>query len=508
MTEKKFNEVYNFIAKNIDNEAAKKFSKAYHEGRASEWLTKAWPKLEEFESWTLKYNTVDDLTKSKEDQLKTIYKNNPDFSKISSARMKTILTNNDVTEDELRDYYNFRNAQKSQMEDFNKRRYPEISKEYTETNRAKESSYFNSPLSNEYAREQYIKGNKNAAYVNEVLGKAAGAADFAPLPFSLAGPAIRLGQNIYSDQPVRPVATSADFLGAIIPDVAEKPAKMLWQYLKGSKAGKLLESPWGKQLENRIKAEDSKIAKQAMKDLDYVKDLDLDKLTNTEIVDLYNNVKTPEIRSAMEEYWKARGAVEEGRSLQELASTIATKADDMTGAARNKALIEADLVKAASDRAAKDEALITAERKAEHLAKMKTPELQVKSGILPAEQPLMRGGDFNPYYKDVPLNNISEYMESQIEPNKLYDALYNIIKLGGRKMARTTLSGRTGQWNSFDPEPKDNRESNINEVIKMFSNSWSLYNKPEGYDTDPLIREAYDKWKNSLPTYQYKYWRP
>ena len=197
MTEKKFNEVYNFIAKNIDNEAAKKFSKAYHEGRASEWLTKAWPKLEEFESWTLKYNTVDDLTKSKEDQLKTIYKNNPNFSKISTARMKTILANNDVTEAEIRDYYDRREAERKEIDKFNKRRYSEIKTNKAEAERADEydSNLYNRFLGNEYARKHYIKGNKGQAIANEIAGKAAFASDFAPFPISLAGPTIRAAQK-------------------------------------------------------------------------------------------------------------------------------------------------------------------------------------------------------------------------------------------------------------------------------------------------------------------------
>lgn len=508
LTDKKFNAVNNFLMKYVDPEAAKSFKDARNKGKEIEWLEANWETLDEYEPWTQTYSSIKDLTMPPEGQMQKIYNSNPDFTKISKARMKTILANNDFTLEQLKDYYDFRNYQKSQMEEFNKKRYPEISKEYTEANRAKDDSRYNSFLANEYAREHYIKGHPVQAAINEVAGKVAAASDFAPFPFSLAGPAIRTTQKLAADKPVLTLSTGLDVAGSIIPDIAERPAKMLWQYLKGSKFGKFLESKWAKQLENRIKAEDNMIAEQAMKDLDKVKGLDLDRLTNTEIIDLYNNIKTPEIRSALEEYWKARGAVEEGRSLEELASTIATKADDMTGAARNKALTEADLIKAASDKAAKDEALITAERKAEHLAKMKTPELQVKTGNLPTEQPLMRGGDFNPYYKDVPLSDISEYMTSQIEPSKLNDALYNIIKLGGRKMARTTIGGRTGQWDAFDPEPKDNRESNINEVIKMFSNRWSLSSKPEGYDTDPLIREAYDKWKNSLPMYQFNDWRP
>ena len=394
------------------------------------------------------------------------------------------------------------------MEEFNRNRYPEISKEYTEATRANDDSYFNSALANEYARDHYIKGHPNQAVVNEVAGKTAGLLDFLPFPYSLGGSLIRTTQKWADDKDVMTTGTALDFAGSIIPDIAEKPAKFIWNYLKGNKFGKFLESKWGKQIENRIKSTDNVVAEQAAKDLELVKNLDLDALDNTQIIELYSNIKTPEIRSAIEEYWKARGAVEEARTLDDLAAEVANKAESMTGKARNKALIEADLLSAGAERAAKDEALVTAERKAENIAQMKTPELQVKSGVLPKEQPIMTNGDLNPYYRNVPLKDIDEYMKSQIEPSVVNDFLYNTLKYGGRKMARTTIGMRTGQWDTFDPTPKDNRESNINEVIKMFSNNWSLINKPEGYETDPLIREAYDKWKNSLPMYQYKSWRP
>lgn len=508
MTEKKFNEVYNFIDKNIDKvtgtKYAKDFSNAYNEGKATEWLTKNWPELEEYEAWTLKYNSVDDLTKSKEDQLKTIYKNNPDFSKISFPRMNTILANNDVTEDELRDYYARRNAEKKEIDEFNNRRYSEIKTNKAEAERADK---YNSMLANEYARKHYIKGNKGQAIANEIAGKAAFASDFATLPISLAGPTIRAVQKWAADEPVITPGTGFDYVGAIVPDVAEKPAKMLWQYAKGSRLGKLLESKWGKQIENRIKAEDNKLAEQATKDLELTKGLDLDQLDNIQLVELYRNVKTPEIRSAIEEYWKAKGMVEEGKSLDELASTIAGRADALEGAERARALKDADLIAAAAEREARDEALITAERKADYLARKKQPELEVRSGKLPEEQPLFTNGDFNTYYRDVPLKDINEYMESQIEPSKFNDFIYQALKLGGRKTARTTLSGRTGQWDAIDYNPNYDEDKAVQEVKRMFMNSWSTNTKPEGYYTDPLIKAAYDKWVRFDAPYSYKDWR-
>ena len=509
LTEKKYNEIHNFIRKNIGDKPATKFAKAYQEGRATDWLKNAWPKLEEYEAWTLKYSNVNDLTKSKEDQLKDIYNKNPNFSAISDARMKTILAGNDVTKQEIKDYYDFRAEQKKLVDKINKERYAKVNEEYTKANRAKDDSYFNSALANEYAREQYLKGNKTAAYINEGLGKAAAAIDFAPAPFSLVAPAIRLGQNIYSDQPVSKLSTIADFGGAFIPDIAEKPAKMGWQYLKQGKLRNLFDSKTMKQIENRIKAADNQVAENAAKDLQLMKDVNLDNLTDTELYKLYNNVTTPEFKKSIEDYWKARAKRTEADYISEMPTEIANKAEGLTGAERAHELKKADVAAgmAKAERDAADEALTYAERRAEYLAKVKEPELQLKSGKLPQEEPLFVNGDFNSYYRNAPLNTISDYVESQIEPSKVNDAPYQILKLGGTKAARSGIGGRLGQWDMFNPEPKDNRESNVNAVIRMFSDSWNLINKPEGYDTEPIIREAYDKWKASLPKYEYKSWR-
>lgn len=488
LTEKKYNEIHNFIHKNIGDKPAAKFAKAYQEGRAIDWINKAWPKLEEYEAWTLKYSNINDLVKSKEDQLKDIYNKNPDFSAISDARMKTILAGNDVTKQEIKDYYDFRAEQRKLVDKINKERYAKVNEEYTKANRAKDKSYFNTPLANEYAREQYLKGNKTAAYINEGLGKAAAVTDFAPFPFSLAAPAIRLGQNIYSDQPVSKLSVAADFGGAFIPDIAEKPAKIGWQYLKQGKFRNLFDSKRLKQIENRIKAADNQVAENAAKDLQLMKDVNLDNLTDTELYKLYNNVTTPEFKKSIEDYWKARAKRTEAGQFAEMPNGIA------------EAIAERDIPVA-------EQALANAERNADYLAKVKEPELQLKSGKLPQEEPLFVNGDFNSYYRNAPLSTISDYVESQIEPSKFNDALYQIIKLGGTKAARSGIGGRLGQWDTFNTEPKDNREANVNDVIRMFSNSWDLINKPEGYDTEPIIREAYDKWKASLPKYEYKSWR-
>lgn len=489
MTEKKFNEVHNFIRKNIGEKPAAGFNAAYKQGKAAEWITKFWPKLEEYEAWTLKYSNIDDLTKSKEDQLKDIYNKNPDFSAISKARMKTILAGNDnVTEKEIEDYYKFRAEQKKLVDKINKERYAKVNEEYTKANRAKDDSYFNSALANEYAREHYLKGHPIQAKINEVAGKAAAASDFLPFPLSLGGPLIRTTQKWAADKDVGNLGTATDFAAAIIPDIAEKPAKMGWEYLKQGKFGKLFESKRMKQIENRIKAADNQVAENASKDLQLMKDVNLDKLTDTELYKLYNDVTTPEFKKSIEDYWKARASRTEAGQFAEMPNGIA------------EAIAERDIPAA-------EQALADAQRRADYLVNVKEPELQLKSGKLPQDEPLFVNGDFNSYYRNAPLSTISDYVESQVEPSKLNDALYQMLKLGGTKAARSGIGGRLGQWNTFNPEPKDNRESNVNDVIRMFSNSWDLINKPEGYDSEPIIREAYDKWKASLPKYEYKSWR-
>lgn len=68
---------------------------------------------------------------------------------------------------------------------------------------------------------------------------------------------------------------------------------------------------------------------------------------------------------------------------------------------------------------------------------------------------------------------------------------------GGRKAARSGLGGRLGQWNTFNPEPNKS-EQLIKDVITMYSNKWSPMEVPQEYHTNPLIRDAYDKWYNDI----------
>ena len=405
--------------------------------------------------------------------MESIYNRYPDYSKLTENQIKRFESSSNQSREELKKYYKFREDQKKAVNKFNDERYKEIEATRKESERAKEfdDSFYNKYLGNEYAREHYIKGHPIQARINEIAGKAAGIADFLPAPLSLGGPAIRSAQKWAADKDVMTVGTAMDLAGAFIPDAVEKPAKFAWQYLKQGKFGKYLEAPWAKQLEARIKKSDNKAAQEAANDIKLTKGLDVDKLTDEQIENIYKQIKTPEIKKSIEDYWKAKRSVDEARQFAEMPNGIA------------EAIAERELP-------ATEDALITAERKADYLAKVNKPLLEVRSRNLPKDQPLMVNGDFNTYYKDVPLKDIIDYRESQVVPNLKDEALYQILKLGGRKAARATIGAH--KWDEINYKPNYNEDKAINEIINMYSDDWK-YGKPSNYN-DPLIKAAYDKW--------------
>ena len=102
----------------------------------------------------------------------------------------------------------------------------------------------------------------------------------------------------------------------------------------------------------------------------------------------------------------------------------------------------------------------------------------------------MVNGDLNTYYKDVPLKDVGEYLDKQVEPSKVNDLLYNMLRMGGYKAAHSTLGGH--KWNEIDYKPNYSEDKALNEIINMYSDEWK-YGKPANYN-EPLIKAAYDKW--------------
>lgn len=482
------NSIRNDLRTWLGNEWANSFDKSKDKAR---WFRDNQDALLTNDQFVKKYD-IDALQGVDSKAMESIYNRYPDYSKLTENQIKRFESSSNQSREELKKYYKFREDQKTAVKKFNDERYKEIEAARKESERAKDKSYYTSPFANEYARKAYIQGNKDLAGKQEFLGKTAAVSDFMPFPVSLMGPAIRVSQKYKSGEDIMTPGTALDFAGAVIPDMVEKPAKLAWQFLKGSKAGKLLESKTLKQIENRIKAADDKAAQEAANDIKLTEGLDVDRLTDEGIENIYNQLKTPEIKKSVEDYWKAKRSMDVARETEGTAAQIADVAEGLSGVERERALQYADIAaaQAAMEREAADQALTTAERKANYKAAISKPTLEVRSGNLPKEQPLMVNGDFNTYYKDVPLKDIIDYRESQVIPNFKDEALYQLLRLGGRKAARATLGDH--KWNEIDYKPNYNEDKAINEIINMYSDDWK-YGKPSNYN-DPLIKAAYDKW--------------
>lgn len=480
LSDKKYNEVYNFLNQYVDKNAANAFKKAHSEGREIEWLNKNWNRLEEYTSWTNSYSSIEDLTASPEKQLEQIYNKNPDYDKISPARMKNILDNNDVTKEQLKSYYDYRKAQSDEISKVKEDKFKDATTEYEQIERSKDDSYFNSPLANEYARESYIKGNMPMAYYNEILGKVGGISDFAPLPWAAWGPAFRTTQKYYAGKDILTPSTFADFGGAIIPDLIEKPARLAFNTVKGGLERiipKVGDTKIMKAIEARVNKLDSKKSSDIAKSDLEIMNTDLTKLSDKELLNLYNKANNPKLKAQIEEYFKAKGKVNEAQIIKESpminsskeAKDLANKKFDEANESLNKA--NQDFIKVSSQEQPTTE-LIAGNNKKEPFA----------------------DNNLTPYYKDTPLSTLSEYEASKVTPNKTATVLtYAGIPIG-IKSARSMLGGRLGQWDTFDPEPKDNSKQLIKDTINMYSDQWNPLEPPADYHTNSLIRAAYDEW--------------
>lgn len=468
------------------NEWANSFDKSKDKAR---WFRDNQDALLTNDQFVRKYD-IDALQGVDSKAMESIYNRYPDYSKLTENQIKRFESSSNQSRKELKKYYKFREDQKKEVKKINDERYKELETARQESERAK-GGYYNSPVANEYARKMKIKGASDEDVLRqEMVGKTAAFADFLPLPASLIGPALRIWQKDKAGEPIFTTGTATDIAGAVIPDVVEKPAKLAWQYLKRSKFGKILDSKTGKQIENRINAADDVAAKQAANDINLTANTNLDELDYNQLVDLYREVKNPEIKKAIEDYWAARNAKEESRNLGEMATEIANKSETMVPAERKKALIEADIDKALADKELEKKGLVDAERKFNYAKDFNKPTLEVKSGHLPKEQPLMVNGDLNTYYKDVPLKDVSDYLDKQVEPSKVNDLLYNMLRMGGYKAAHSTLGGH--KWNEIDYKPNYSEDKALNEIISMYSDEWK-YGRPANYN-EPLIKAAYDKW--------------
>jgi hypothetical protein len=481
MNKKQFNErtinkIYNFIKKEFNEEWAESFD---NDPDKASWLLINRDVLETSKDWNNNFK-IEDLLKSNKSAMESIYSTYTNIDDITPERMAQLSNAYDITKDDLKKYYDMRKKQTEAVNKYNQDRWAEIDKNRQEAERAKESSYFNSPIANEYARKHYIQGNPGKAYVNEVAGKVAGISDFLPWPFSYGGPAIRSAQKWYADEDVLTRGTAADFIGASLGGLSKIPG--VNEIVKGT-TGKIAniltrsKNPTAKQIANVVNkkaiAEEEAIAKREIANLNQIGNLD--NLTQDELYKLYNSTDDPVIKASIEKVHKARQELEFARERQghpevagnDAAATLA--ADEVANKAKALEQANNDAIRNAADYQS---------------------FLQAKSG----EIEFSPYGDIPTFFKDVPAEVVAEQYARKQKPSFLSKALGEGILGIGRKTAGQSVARRN--WDEINYKPDYNEDKAINEVIKMYSDNWSLNKLPDNYD-NPLIQKAYERWSNN-----------
>lgn len=468
------NKIYNYLLNEYGIETATNFDEAADKPA---FLIRNRETLESDNKWNKNFK-IEDLLKSNKSAMESIYSTYGNIDDISNERMNQLSNAYDITKEDLNKYYDMRKKQTEEVNKYNQERWAEIDKNRQEAERTKDG-YYNTPIANEYARKHYIQGRPYQALVNEVAGKAAAGFDFAPPGFSLAGPAIRTVQKWAADEPWATKETLADWGGGALGFLGKVPGvKQAIQGTTGKIANLLTRSKNQKAQEianvinKKAIAEEEALARQELANLKQVGDLD--KLGQDELYKLYNATSDPVLKANIEKVHKARQELEAARVKQ--GNPIVAN----NNAAANLAADEVILKDAALDEA--NNAVI--KNMADYEA-----FLQAKSGDIN----FTPYGDIPAFYKDVPLEVVAEQYARKQQPTFISKALGEGILGIGRKTTGQTIAHRN--WDEINYKPDYNEDKAVDEVIRMYSNDWSLNRTPSNYD-NPLIKAAYDKWFN------------
>ena len=445
-TDKQINKIRKVLRDKINDEWAESFDSA--DDKAS-WLVRNRDYLESVPGWNKTYN-IEDLLKSNKSAMESIYSTYSNIDDITPERMAQLSNAYDITKDDLKKYYDMRAEQAKAVQKYNEERWSEIDKARNEAQRAKDKSYYSSPLANEYARKAYIQGDLENAKWHEAAGKIAGAADFAPFPISLAGPMIRQYQryDIGEEKPsyIPSAETLLDYGSAVIPDIAERPAKLGLRYAKGAlekvfnKAG---DTKLFKQLENIANAKDAERAtKAAAIDKALIDELgDMNKYSTEDLLKFANSTDNPTIKNEIYKFIDAR---HNGQSLP-------TSLD---------------------------------------LQMKELPSIELKANQ-PAV-PVFKNGSVDVRYQPVNASQLAEYQALQDRGGRIANLLETGFNLGTRKFARSGIRGDIAPTTWYNYKPEFNEDKAKDEIIKLYGNNWTLNNRPD--TDDPLIQAAYDKW--------------
>ncbi len=495
LTDKKKSVVRRFLEENKGPEWVKSFDKAKDKYG---WIKLNWDELEQSEAWVEKFDSLSDFTKSKKQQLESTYKEYPHLGNLSQYRINNILSKSDFTEDEMRDYYEYRAAKDAAEAENDQKKVQEATDRYMKLQRSRDDSYFNTPIANEYARKAYIEGTGDEVK-QELLGKGASLFDW--LPFvSLASPAMRQSQRIMAGEEPAEVGipskkTAIDYGSALVPDIIERPGKLALGALKSAVnkiagRGAAREIPVLTQVENRMNR-GSIEAQNARNDILFGK-FNLEDLDDAQIRELYNEVSDPKIKADIEAYWRSRREYNQAQMIRESAE----------GNPQLTQTAEENLERARSEmeRAATDYNLN---------ARGREGELRIKGEL--ADKPVFSEGVFDERYADAPLSTINEYVKAQDKGGAGAALVEKALKFGSPKVIRSTAGGRLWNWDMIDPEADVKNydpQRDIDLVIKTQSKNWKIDEKPADYDENPLVREAYDQWRVSpFKEWKYKSWR-
>lgn len=451
MNKKQFNErtinkIYNFLKKEFNEEWAESFD---NDSDKASWLLINRDMLETSKEWNNNFK-IEDLLKSNKSAMESIYSTYSNIDDITPERMAQLSNAYDITKDDLKKYYDMRAEQSKAVQKYNEERWAEIDKARNEAERSKDKSYYSSPLANEYARKAYIQGDLDKAKWHEAAGKLAGITDFAPFPISLAGPMIRQYQryDVGVEKPsyIPSIETLLDYGSSVIPDIAERPAKLGLNYAKGAlekvfnKAG---DTKLFKQMENIAKAKDAeRTAKEALRDKALIGELaDMNKYSTEELLKFANSTDNPTIKSEIYKFIDARHS---GQSLP-IAVELQTK---------------------------------------------ELPSIELKANQ--PEVPVFKNGSVDPRYQEVNASQLADYQALQDRGGRIANILETGLNLGTRKFARSGIRGDVAPSTWYNYKPEYNEDKAKEEIIKLYGNNWTLNERPD--TDDPLIQAAYDKW--------------
>jgi len=445
-TDKQINNIRKVLKDKLNDEWAESFDVA--DDKAS-WLIRNRDVLESVPGWNKAYK-IEDLLKSNKSAMESIYSTYSNINDITPERMTQLSNAYNITKDDLKKYYDMRAEQSKAVQKYNQDRWAEIDKARNEAERAKDKSYYSSPLANEYARKAYIQGDIDKAKWHDAAGKIAGAADFAPFPFSLAGPMIRQYQRydagVEKPSYIPSMETVMDYGSSVIPDLAERPAKLGLNFAKGAlerilnKAG---DTKLFKQMENIAKAKDAaSAAKAATRDKALIDELaDMNKYSTEELLKFANSTDNPTIKSEIYKFIDARHS----------GQTLPTSID---------------------------------------LQMKELPSIELKANK--PEVSVFKNGEVDVRYKPVNASQLAEYQALQDRGGRIANLLETGFNLGARKFARSGIRGDIAPTTWYNYKPDFNEDKAKDEIIKLYGNNWTLNERPD--TDDPLIQAAYDKW--------------